>query len=129
MAFQLNSPNKMVIVDEEEEQIFQLPEKFGLNLEMLGYLGERFYASPTLRDERSVLKLRDELSLLREKYLEHRREQIAAEKKVRAKNESARKQILDSMISDDPIKVIIERMMELCDDSLETSGPVICSSD
>ncbi len=127
MAFQIKSPNCLVVIG--DERLFELPEELDLSLEKISYLCERYYDSPVLRDDGSIRKLKTELQLLLQTYTAVRREQIGAEKQVQAKDPKIRNQILDSLVSGDKTKKLVEQLIELCDDALEESQPIYCSSD
>lgn len=127
MAFQINSPNLSVVI--ENEAIFALPAKLGLYLEKFEFIAEKFYESPKLRDEKSISKMKAELELLLKHYIEFKRSEVAVARNVNTKDERVMNQILDSMITNDEMKVTLENLIELCADALQAGQPVTCSSD
>jgi hypothetical protein len=60
MAFQIITPKRMLLLEDEHQVLFELPAQLGVKAPTLAYFWDRFYADSRL-DGRAVSALRAEL--------------------------------------------------------------------
>jgi hypothetical protein len=78
MAFEIVAPKRTLLLEDEHQPLFELPERLGLEAPRLAQLWERFYGDTQL-DAAAVAALRAELAQILERYAAVLDERLRAE--------------------------------------------------
>lgn len=129
MAFVIIGPRSQVALDDADQPLLEeLPRRYKLNTPRCDYLWDSFYGDPCLATE-EVSGLRDELLMLRVAHARAQGDALARARKVFARDEAVRAQILEHLLKDDPVLLKCDELVALCDEAIAAGVGLTCSSD
>lgn len=118
-------------VSVEESLLFDdLPAKLGVHAPTWSWLADQAFDDPELTVEQASA-LGAEVRLLRGAWLRTRREAVAFERRVTAKDRALRERIIDELVTtvDDPVRATFDRLIGLCDAAVQRGMRIIGLSD
>jgi hypothetical protein len=107
-----------------------LPATLGVHAPTWAWLADQAFEDPQLTVEQAAA-LGAEVRLLRAAWLRTRREAVAFERKVNAKDRALRERIIDGLVTtvDDPVRETFDRVIGLCDAAMQGGTGIIGLSD
>ena len=110
MALDIIGPTKRSAITDDEMDLFQMIQSFGIKASQFRIIYERFYQNPYV----DVPTWLSEIYQLREAYLE----QLIKEKNVRAKDSIVKEQILARLKQNDQWMIKFDELIAVCEDAI-----------
>ena len=127
MTLDLISKRKQVALDDLDGSLFELLRHFSIRSPEYDKINANYYGNSRLTGQ--VGQIRKETAALRDAYRKDLAKQLRKSKKVHSKDPSVANGILDRMMADDPWLQKFREILEVCDDSMDTDGILVCVGD
>jgi hypothetical protein len=130
MAFEIvGSRSSVVVGDDDEKIISDLPRTLGLQTPQCDRLWEAFYRSPRLSSVEEVGAFRTEVAAISSAYQSKRRHVLVKERNIHSKDPSVVERIVGPMLAADPAVAKCQEIISLCDEAIAVGAGLSCSSD
>jgi hypothetical protein len=110
MALDIIGPTKRSAITDDEMDLFQMIQSFGIKASQFKIIYERFYQNPYV----DVPTWLGEIHQLRDAYFE----QLIKEKNIRAKDSIVREQILARLKQNEQWMIKFDELIAVCEDAI-----------
>jgi hypothetical protein len=128
MAFELRGPATTVLIDDAGEELFELPSRYGETASQLPQIHARFYQASAIYPA-VIPQLRDELQRLQKRREGELVPVLRRERKVFSKDKAVEARTLQALLHQDALYLLLERLLQLCDECLATGATIECVGD
>ena len=128
MAHQLYNQSLTVMIETDDEAIFDLLPNDGAGYSILRQLWAKIYGSMTISFS-MLPQFRNELDQLLDELKEQLTPKMVRQHKVTATDPAIAGPIVDGLLMRDPLYSKLKQMVALCDDSLDSKQSIECIGD
>jgi len=128
MGLELATTGATTNLEDLEGELLKFVDRFGMPAPEYRRLYGALYDSPSFGPEQ-VQQLEREFRELREKYREHRMDELRRTRKVHAKDPAVAESILSGLLTGDRVLAKIDDVLRVCDAAIASRASVVSESD